>query len=495
MRLRPSLFALTVGIATLAPLAATSPAAAVRGGLPTLWIYPSQDCPGSLQNCVDGAGPGDTVEVRSSDALGDISFSKSLTLRAGSGNHPVIGNLNISDSGSPSAVDIAVEGLTVTDQVLAFIHSHSGGSLTFQGMHLQELAPSAEPALHLQLIVATTISIEGNSFETAQGSGAVFVDVQTLASELVSAQIVGNTVKGRGGSSNSGGIQVRNLGDGSLDATIDGNSIWDAAEWGIVATASAGHTIVDLVGNTVDRTGHELLVDASALPAGAHMTINAFDDAFTNGGFPVEVRDSTPSRLTFRAGSNELFGNKHPPLPGGHSLGTRNLKVNPRYLDEDVGNLRLKPSSALIDQGVTCSPGGVVNVDAAGHGRLAGASVDIGAFERGAAAPTGVALVGGPSEDDLTGTAGADILCGMGGGDVLRGAGGADFLDGGAGGSDFIVGGSGPDRLRGGTGNDCIDARDGRGTDIVDGGGGTDHARTDPGDSLVRVEIRGPCPP
>ena len=74
MRRQAWVLTLALGIGILMPIAVADPGSA-RGGLPTLWIYPSTDCPGSLQGCVDAAGPGDTIEIRSSDALGDISFS------------------------------------------------------------------------------------------------------------------------------------------------------------------------------------------------------------------------------------------------------------------------------------------------------------------------------------------------------------------------------------------------------------------------------------
>ena len=459
MRRHPWVLTLALGIGILVPIAAAAPASAVRRGLPTLWIFPSQNCQLTLQDCVDGASPGDTIEIRISNDLGDISFSKSLTLRAGSGYHPVLDYVYITDSGSPSAVDVVLQGLTVTNRIHGFITDHPGGSLAFRGMDLQEVASSLAPALDLDLRVATTVSIEGNSIEDSQDSGAVLVSAQTPAGDLVSAEIVGNTMRGHAGSLGEfGGVDVENLGDGSLDATIDGNAISNPPTWGIVAFALSGHSVVDVVGNTVDRTNTGLLVNASRLPASTHMTLNAFDDAFTHGRVPVDISDTTPSRLTFRAGTNDLFGNTQPPVLSGHSLGAGNLKVNPRYLDADLGDLRLRAGRATHRPGRHLfAPGGragvvVVLVDGArahaGHGRLA-VSVDIGAFERGAGVPTGVALVGGPSEDDLTGTAGADILCGMGGGDWLRGMGGTDFLDGGAE-ENFIVGGSGPDRLRGG---------------------------------------------
>ena len=103
---------------------------------------------------------------------------------------------------------------------------------------------------------------------------------------------------------------------------------------------------------------------------------------------------------------------------------------------------------------MVCSPGGIENLDAAGHGRLSGDGVDLGAFELGAGSPTGVAEVGTSAANSLSGTAGDDILCGMGGGDTLKGNGGADWID---------------------------------------GGTGTDHYRSDQGDTVTHAEVRSNC--
>ena len=147
-----------------------------------------------------------------------------------------------------------------------------------------------------------------------------------------------------------------------------------------------------------------------------------------------------------------------------------------------------------IDAGLVCSRGGLANLDAAGNGRVDGRSVDIGAYERGAGVPTGIAVVGTGAPDELLGTAGDDIVCGMGGGDLIRGFGGGDHLDGGSGG-DVVDAMGGPDRIFGGAGDDpCLDAKDGvQGNDRVGGGPGTDGARTDPHDRRRSVEVPPIC--
>jgi Ca2+-binding RTX toxin-like protein len=210
----------------------------------------------------------------------------------------------------------------------------------------------------------------------------------------------------------------------------------------------------------------------------------------------VAVRLDVPNTapLTFRAGNNDRFDNRSPDLLAGHSVGTGNLALKPRFVNAATGDLRLKAKSKLVDQGVVCSPGGVEDVDADGNGRLAGASVDMGAFESGAVLTSGgQAFVGTAGADVLLGTPGNDIMCGYGGDDALDGAEGDDYISGGAG-NDLMFGRAGADRLKGGPGDDTLCARDDvNGNDHLNGGAGNDGFAADPGDPRINVEHAATC--
>ena len=187
--------------------------------------------------------------------------------------------------------------------------------------------------------------------------------------------------------------------------------------------------------------------------SGGRVTLNVFDNVVSHAqGSGLQIGSTIPSTLTFRAGYNDFYANADPNyFDPGVSAGPGDLHANPKYVRRSTGDLRLTASSPLIDRGLTCSSGGLANLDASGHGRLAGKSVDMGAYERGAGASTGIVLLGTSAADTLTGTSGRDILCGFGGKDVLKGLAGADYLDGGAS-DDKLTGGSGSDRLLGGSG-------------------------------------------
>ena len=499
MRLRPSIVAFALVIVSLSP-----GIAGARGGFPTLWIFPSEQCPGTFQECIDGAQPGDTVEIHASADVGSADVAKSLTIQAGNGFHLTLDPVSVTDDGSAAPVAFTLTGVTVATRLQATLRNQPGGSLLIRDVHVEQSEADAPvSAVWIQANVSSTVTIESSVIQgSAKQHGAVQFDTTAFGGSLVELRAVGNRVTDHGASRAGGGFEIANNGEGTLDGVIDGNAIWDVASCGcglsagVEASGTGGHTVLDVVGNSIDRSAFAgLAFNSSQLPAGDHMTVNAFDDALTHTVRAVDLIDFTPSRMSFRAGWNDLFANEQDPILAGQSLGTHNLAVSPRYVDASFGDLRLKATSPLVDRGVVCSPGGVVNLDAAGHGRLFGPSVDIGAYEQGAGAPTGVAMVGSGGADALTGTGGADILCGMGGADTLRGGGGDDFLDGGPG-PDVLIGGAGADLLRGGPGNDtCLDAVDGHGTDVVDGGTGTDHFRADPGDDLVHVEIRGSCDP
>lgn len=96
------------------------------------------------------------------------------------------------------------------------------------------------------------------------------------------------------------------------------------------------------------------------------------------------------------------------------------------------------------------------------------------------------AVIGGRSNDVLTGSTKGNQLQGGPGSDSISAGGGKDKVDGGPG-ADVISGGGGRDVLQGGSEADRIDSRDGQ-KDTVLGGGGRDLARRDSRDRVRQVE-------
>src|SRR5262249_19082818 len=151
----------------------------------------------------------------------------------------------------------------------------------------------------------------------------------------------------------------------------------------------------DVVGNSIDRiNGNAVYADNEQKDPG-NFGLRVFNNVFSNtAGAAVNLTTgpaATGPYITDGA-SNVEHATWAPDRLHGHSIG-KPISVNPRFVNEVNGNLRLTSSSSLIDHGVTCSRGGVAGPDAARRSRIHGKNVDIGAFEFGAG-PAGVVVVG-----------------------------------------------------------------------------------------------------
>ena len=480
-------------------------------GAATTWHFPSTDCPQSatgLQDCIDRTTAGDTIQVDLDPLASQFAaISHSLTLKAAPGLDPTLGGVDVDDLGGTGAMDVTIEGLSFVDHVEAHLSGGTGHTLTIKDVTVTEQPDASSAGISLVTSVPSSFRVIGSDVRFTGQSGGILLEASS-ASGSVEFQAIGNRTSAPGAGDSGSGIEVDTAQAGSVRADILNNVVWDVgtcscgSSAGIsLSLAGSGQVQANVVGNTVDRarTGDRVSIAAlyvgNSLSTGGHVVLSAFDNVLAHSSIGFEVQDAVGSpRAVVRAGYNDFFKNTFSNDLDGRGIGSHNLTRDPAFVDEAHGDLRLKPSSGVIDKGEVCSPGGVANLDAAGHGRLAGASVDIGAYERRAGAPSGIAQVGTNAADTLTGTSGDDILCGGGGNDHLHGMAGNDYIDGGSG-NDLLVGGPGSDRLFGRSGNDTLCARDGsHGNDAVDGGPGVDRYQADPGDAKVSVEHTGSCP-
>ncbi len=486
------------------------------GAAPVLWSYPSS-CGGAstLQDCIDAAGDGDGIEIDTDTPIAEAAIiSKSLELSAAPGFKPVISFGLIVSPATPQ-VDVAVRGLTFGGQVRVNLASGVNHTVSFDRVRVKN--PWNDAGLSVDASVPASVRVERSVFQGFDGQRAGIELFSSHDSGLVSFQAVANRVSAHGMANSGSGIDVRSTGLGATDVQLMNNIVWDvagcfcgAASGILVYRSGAGPTDVDVVGNTLDKSRTNAFYVYDLAPGG-HLSLDVFNNIFANAAFRgLYLESNGSSTRSVRAGFNDQWGNDRRAIWDGASPGVGNRNVNPRFVDEANGSLRLRPNSPVIDAGLTCSPGGVAVPDQALRARLAGPRVDMGAIERGAAPADGKALVGSGAADNLTGSAGADILCGMGGDDSLSGSSGPDFIDGGNGadvlkggsgsdglvgrlGPDVVVGGGGPDRIYGGNGPDrCLDSKDGvKGNDLIDGGAGRDGYRADRRDTIRRVERSG----
>jgi hemolysin type calcium-binding protein len=487
------LAALVLGALTIAGPASAGP------GVPTTWYYPTTCATVSLQACVANANAGDTVLIDTNEEIAEfVTISKDLHLGATVGYDPVI-NGGVMVSASSDTIVVTVDDLTVYGTVQASFQGGTDHVVTFD--HLDVRGGVNTTAISVYTTVPATASITSSM---ARYSYDTVPNISIHAAQdagTVQAFLAGNFASS-GHPTSGPGIAVYANGDGETRAHLYNNAIWKGAKYdgpssaGIFLSASGvGTSEFDVVGNTVDRVGNDGLRMQNALTNPGHVTLDLFDNLFANpADSGVAIQSADTSRRTIHAGSNAFVNLGAPNDWDGASSGTTLKPSAVGFVAETTGDLRLRSTSPLVDAGVVCTVGGLENLDAAGRGRLAGPTVDVGAYERGATAPKGEVWIGTGGPDSTTGGSGSDIYCGLGGNDVIEGGDGRDYIDGGAG-ADVLLGDSGPDRLLGGKGSDpCLDVRDHvGGNDVVDGGKGIDGGSGDDGDTLLRVEGPAVC--
>ncbi|HXJ67110.1 MAG TPA: hypothetical protein VNN79_25435, partial [Actinomycetota bacterium] len=125
------------------------------------WTYPSTSCPTTLQSCIDGADPGDTIFVATNTPImEDLSITKSLTLRAAQGFLPAVQYVNVVGDGSGGALDVTVEDLRVTFDVAAVFNGGTGHSLTIRNVNVEQSdQDSSDAAMSLAASVPATFLV------------------------------------------------------------------------------------------------------------------------------------------------------------------------------------------------------------------------------------------------------------------------------------------------------------------------------------------------
>jgi Ca2+-binding RTX toxin-like protein len=479
---------------SLAALVIPAPALA----LSQVWVFPDY-CPqtwdATLQDCINDAAQGDSIVIATDTPGGFLSiYNKSIDLYAADGYAPEFTNgANVEfNSGTH---EFSLRGVSFREPFTINLTGGSGHVVDIDGVGFAT-SSRYKTALRISASVSSSVTLRRDSVGLTNQGQPIYFESKPAAGQLVSLRAVGDSLTAAGiGGAATDAIAMQVQGAGTTNIDIDNLSVWHVPGAAVaLAAAENANVRLNLTGAAIESTDEALFVHDGQM-AGGYLTVNMFNSVASHiSGLAIWLHESSTYHpiFHFNAGYNDFYAIGHPNQLEGHSLGSHNLAVDPKYVDQTNGDLRLQSDSPLINKGLVCSPSGLADPDAAGNHRLKGTSVDIGAYERGAVAPNGTVVLGSPAGDLLYGTGGDDILCGYNGNDYLYGNGGNDYVDGGSG-NDRLYAGTGKDRLYGDLGDDLLCARDGAGGDYLNGGGGTDAYRADSSDTRVSLESAGDC--
>lgn len=360
--------------------------------------YPgAAPCNTTLQACITGAASGDVVEIATNTPIDeDLAINKSLTLRPAAGYSSTIGagatirSVNFDDLGLlGDSRTLVIEGLTFNQaRIDGLVSDGSNHSVTIRNNILfLEFDSNNTAAVKIDARVPMTGVVSGNRI-TSIGQG-IAARAITAPAEAVDFLFERNVIDTSLPSESNTGIELDFRGFGTYSVRAHSNVIDRVG--GCNCGGNSGISlwvlqtpVVDasITNNTVNGTqtakGFAMRVD----DPGANVTINLFNNIASFGdraGF--EILNLGGGAISFAADQNDSHGNANPDNFAGLPSGTvRN--TNPQYVNAGAGDLRLQPTSPLINSGVDAPPGGTSALDADGAARIQGAAIDIGAYEQ-----------------------------------------------------------------------------------------------------------------
>ena len=263
--------------------------------------------------------------------------------------------------------------------------------------------PGERPVLAGRLkVTADHVQIVGLVID---GSGAAAYDAAVYIAGAQSVEVRRCEVRGATGS----GVFVGDDGDPSRNVSLVGNWIHDNGEddfhdhgiyWaqghrGLIGNnvieRSAGFGIhlypdsddVRVLHNTVVGSGRSAVIVAGDDSAASDRNLIANNILAFNGEFGVRSAWDGPTGSGNIVRGNLLFGNARGNRPDGTyadglAFGPRNQVSDPRFVDREAGNYRLRASSPARDRALRAD---ALPRDRDGRTRPRGAGPDIGAFE------------------------------------------------------------------------------------------------------------------
>ena len=377
------------------------------GPFPIFYVWPdaSPPCNGTLQACIDAASPEDGVDIATNGPIDEeISFAKSLDLRAAPGFQPVFapGRSILARSALTGADQaIRVQGLTLAGGQIEVSNHNNAGSLIAKVLDNTILTSAYNPPIQLgaQSGGPLLFEIAGNTLTPKAGitrginisvysgfaSGEVSGNVVTMVPDLSATAIdlyvqsgslvvdvVGNRISG---STYENGIRLREYLTGTLNARVLGNLVKNAvAGAGITISGYDGPIDLTIVNNTIDASAYGIAFDGFS-PEYAGVVAN---NALTNSGV-IAVRDDVPSGVAVLSLRNNLYYGNGADLDTGLTADPASVFANPLYAGP--ADFHPLPGSPAIGAGDPAAVPPEFSEDLDGNPRKTGASVDIGAYQ------------------------------------------------------------------------------------------------------------------
>jgi hypothetical protein len=276
------------------------PAATARAA--TVWVWPSVQCNGTLQQCVDLAASDDEVLIEQSGAINEsiTVADKSLTLEAEAGFSPKLNFLEVKTTVS----DTSVRGFLVKDVQVAgslYMILEGAAPATVVLDHVSATSSGGAPGIYGNVFGGSTITVENSTISQTGSYPGIILNAANGMSQNEVWDVVGNTISGDLASLTQAGIYIAGDNAKSIQAGIFNNSIWDVGQGessgdhgGMILDArGTGSAQFHVVGNSIDRAHGNAVTVVNELEGGGPLGLEVFNNVFSNtSGAAVNLRIS-----------------------------------------------------------------------------------------------------------------------------------------------------------------------------------------------------------
>ncbi|MGB3167158.1 MAG: hypothetical protein WBA68_10335, partial [Alteraurantiacibacter sp.] len=409
----------------------------------------------SIQDAVDAASTGYTIDVADGTYAENVMIDKSLTINGA--NAGIAGTVMRGDESVLAGIfTLAADGITIDGFTIdggdtnahgirgaSGLSTHSDividnniltgqtGQPILMGFGFGGGIGSTDWSVRDNLVTdiggsnATGIALFNITGLTVTGNTIVHDDVALSGRRginldgVVDAFVSGNTLAFGDASGTNWGIQLSMSDREVSNVDIIGNTVTDNAV-GILTLSQRSATDVDIQGNTVDASTVGILVNSgSGAPIESGVTMTDFTvigNTIASGTYAVFVRDLHEDSANGPVAFDNL-------VVSGNTISSGTVVAGRLETSSSGGEL-------LNVTGLTFIEGGADDdlVQVEGPGTVV--------FDGFDGADT---FIGGDGNDVANGGAGADSLSGNGGNDILDGGTGADTMDGGVGDDTYYV--------------------------------------------------------